>query len=147
MTEITSEAVKQAIISELLQIFPNTTVYKEARTNPLFPHFFVYQIDVSCQRERRYYNLLTYSMDVRYRIASDPSTNLRLQQDLDSVGFQLLHNFNHLAYRDTFIRCSEKSIEKQEGVLHFFFKVVILEKEINSNESIKQNRLGVKIDT
>ena len=53
MIELTGENVKQAIVQQLLKTFPNVKVYKEAITNPQYPHFFVYQISVVDAEERK----------------------------------------------------------------------------------------------
>ena len=65
---IDSEDVKQAITQRLLELFPEIAVYKEAKTNIVYPHFFVYQIEISDEEERKDYHILSYSMEVRYRV-------------------------------------------------------------------------------
>ena len=50
---ITSEDIKNSIISRLLELFPDVSVYKESKTNPSYPHFFVYQLNLSVDKERR----------------------------------------------------------------------------------------------
>lgn len=142
---IDSEDVKQAVAGKLLEIFPKTSVYKEAKTNVVYPHFFVYQIKLGDEEERKNYHLLTYSMEVRYRVASDPSTDLKLEQNLDNVGLKLLQSFNIIDFEDEKIRCAEKSIEKIDGVLHFFFTVKILAKLISGEETTKQNKIILEV--
>lgn len=146
MIRITGELIKQSIISELLRMFPEVSVYKEAKTNPIYPHFFIYQISLTDEQERKNYHILTYSMDLRYRIASDPSTDLKLQQNLDSVGIKLLNSFNAIACGDELIRCENKSIEKENGVLHFMFDIRIMVKNVSDEEAIKFNKLEVIIN-
>ena len=145
MIELTGENVKQAIVQQLLKIFPGVKVYKEAITNPLYPHFFVYQISVSDTEERKNYHLMSYSMEIRYRITSDPSTDLKLEQNLDDMGMKLLQNFNIIDFDSEKIRVKEKNTEKVDGVLHFTFVIDILGKVIQNEESIKQNKLEVII--
>lgn len=53
MIRITGELIKQSIISELLRMFPEVSVYKEAKTNPIYPHFFIYQISLTDEQERK----------------------------------------------------------------------------------------------
>lgn len=146
MIRITGELIKQSIISELLRMFPEVSVYKEAKTNPIYPHFFIYQISLTDEQERKNYHILTYSMDLRYRVASDPSTDLKLQQNLDSVGIKLLNSFNAIACGDEFIRCENKNIEKEDGVLHFMFNIRIMVKNVSDEEAIKFNKLEVIIN-
>lgn len=141
--ELHSEDVKEAIIKRLLEIAPDVEVYKEATTNVKYPHFFVYQINVSDYEERKDYHLLSYSMDIRYRTVSDPSTDLRLNQNLAEMGMKLLVNFNTIDFEDSKIRCKDKSVENQDGVLHFFTTLQILAKLDKNEENIKQNKLGV----
>lgn len=141
--ELHSEDVKEAIIKRLLEIAPDVEVYKEATTNVKYPHFFVHQINITDEEERKDYHLLSYSMDIRYRTVSDPSTDLRLNQNLAEMGMKLLVNFNTIDFEDSKIRCKDKSIENQDGVLHFFTTLQILAKLDKNEENIKQNKLGV----
>lgn len=145
MIELTGENVKQAIGQQLLKTFPNIKVYKEAITTPQYPHFFVYQISVVDTEERKKYHLMSYAMDVRYRVKPDSSTDLKLEQNLDDMGMKLLQNFNIIDFADEKIRVKEKNTEKVDGVLHFTFNVDILGKEIPDGESVKQNKLEVVI--
>lgn len=141
--ELHSEDVKEAIIKRLLEIAPDVEVYKEATTNVKYPHFFVHQINVTDEEERKDYHLLSYSMDIRYRTVSDPSTDLRLNQNLAEMGMKLLVNFNTIDFEDSKIRCKDKSVENENGVLHFFTTLQILVKLDKNEEHIKQNKLGV----
>lgn len=142
---IDSEDVKQAITQRLLELFPEIAVYKEAKTNIVYPHFFVYQIGISDEEERKDYHILSYSMEVRYRVASDPSTDLKIEQNLDSMSLRLLQDFNIIQFEDEKVRCKKKTTEKVDGVLHFFFSVDILGKFVSDKETIKQNKLGLEV--
>lgn len=146
MMELKSEDVKQAIVKRLLEIAPNIAVYKEAKTTPEYPHFFVYQITLSDSEERKDYHLMTYSMTIRYRVASDPSTDLKLEQNLDSMSLKLMRGFNIINFGDSKIRCTEKSAEKVDGVLHFFCTLNILAKVVSDEEAIKQNKLNLGVN-
>lgn len=147
MIKITGELIKQSIISELLRMFPEVSVYKEAKTSLSYPHFFIYQISLSDEQERKNYHILTYSMDIRYRVASDPSTDLKLQQNIDSVALKLLNSFNIISCRNEFIRCENKSIEKENGVLHFMFNIRIMVKNVSDEENNKFDKLKVEVKT
>lgn len=145
---IDGEDVKQAVVQRLLEMFPNVSVYKEAKTSVEYPHFFVRQISVTCNEERHNYFLLSYSMEVRYRAASDPSTDLNLERNLDNVGFKLLRSFDVIDFETEKIRCKGKSLEKVDGVLHLLFNVDIMAKLVSDEEAVKQNKLvmGVKLN-
>ena len=147
MISITSELIKQSIISKLLRMFPEVSVYKEAKTSLSYPHFFIYQISLSDEQERKNYHILTYSMDLRYRVASDPSTDLKLQQNIDSVALKLLNSFNIISCGNEFIRCENKSIEKENGVLHFMFDIRIMVKNVSDEENNKFDKLKVEVKT
>lgn len=143
---IQSEDVKQAIVKKLLEIAPNVIVYKEAKTTPVYPHFFVYQINLTDTDERKNYHILSYSMTIRYRVSSDPSTDLKLEQNLDNMSLKLMQGFNVIDFGDSKIRCVEKNTEKVDGVLHFFCTLKILAKDVSENETIKQNKLNVEVN-
>lgn len=140
---IDSEDVKQAINERLLELFPDIAVYKEAKTKIIYPHFFVYQINVSDTEERKCYHLISHSMEIRYRVASDSTTNPKLEQNLDSMSLKLFQGFDIIDFEDEKMRCEEKRAEKVDGVLHFFFTVNILAKVVSNVETIKQNKLEV----
>lgn len=147
MIELKSEDVKQAIIQRLLEIEPNIAVYKEAKTTPEYPHFFVYQITLTDSEERKNYHLMSYSMTIRYRVASDPSTDLKLEQNLDNMSLKLMRGFNIIDFGENKIRCVEKSTEKMDGVLHFFCTLNTLVKAVSDEETIKQNKLSLEVKT
>lgn len=140
MTELKSEDVKQAIVQRLLEIAPNVSVYKEAKTTPGYPHFFVYQITLTDTEERKNYHLMSYSMAIRYRVASDPSTDLKLEQNLDNMSLKLMQGFNIIEFGENKIRCTDKSAEKVDGVLHFFCTLNTLVKAVSDEENNKNNK-------
>ena len=138
--ELKSEDVKNAIINKLLDIAPQYDVYKEAVTSPKYPHFFVHLIKVDDTPLRAGYHNLRYSFDLRYRVASDPSADLRLQADLDEMALQLMTYFNLIECSDgTKYRVEEKDYEKTDGVLHFFFKVTA---QIKIVDDVEVGKLG-----
>lgn len=147
MTEITSEDIKEAIGKKLLSVAPSVAVYKESISNPKYPHFFIHQINLSDEEERKDYHILTYNIDIRYRTVSDPSTDLNLEQNLDNMGFRLLRNFNIINLNDEKIKCEEKTIEKPDGVLHFFTTIKVLTKLIDLDENhVKQQKLTLRME-
>lgn len=143
MSELRSEEIKNAIAARLLEIVPN--VYKEAATSPKYPHFFIHLVSVSDEEQRKNHHILTYSLDLRYRVASDPSTDLRLEQKLDETALKLMAVLNIIDCGDVKIRIEDKNYEKTDGVLHFFCKVN-MQAELNTNEETKKfSRLKLKI--
>lgn len=143
---INSEVLKQSIIKTLFNVFPSIKVYKEPVSNPVYPHFFITQLTLNDEEERKDYHVLEYSMMLRYRVASDPTTDLKLNSDLDNVGMKLLQNFNIIDYGESKCKITNKLIEKVDGVLHFGFNVRIMAKVIDDSEHIKLEKLEVKIN-
>ena len=120
-------------------------MYKEAATSPKYPHFFIHLVSVSDEEQRKNHHILTYSLDLRYRVASDPSTDLRLEQKLDEIALKLMAGLNIIDCGDVKIRIEDKNYEKTDGVLHFFCKV-IMQAELNTNEeTIKMNKINMAI--
>lgn len=143
---IESEDVKQAIAERLLELFPDIAVYKEAKTNVVYPHFFVYQINIMSEKERKDHEILYYMMEIRYRVAPDPSTDLTLQRDLDEIALKLLQGFDIIEMEDEKVWCTDKSTEKSDGVLLFTMTIAIMVKKVSDEESVKQNTLSVKME-
>lgn len=145
MLEIDSEDIKQSIVEQLLKIAPDVTVYKEAKSKLQYPHFFIYQVDVIDEEERKNVHFITYSIDVRYRVVDDPSTDLKLQQNLDSMTLTLLSKFNIINFEDSKVRCLDKNCEKVDGVLHFFFNIKVMVKDISEEEKPKLDKLDLEV--
>ena len=125
MTELKSEELKNAIAAQLLRIAPECAVYKEAITIPAYPHFFVHLISVRDEEERKNRHNLTHSFDLRYRVKSDPSTDLKLEQNLDAMALKLTSGFNIIDCNDIKVRCENKNFEKIDGVLHFYLTIQV----------------------
>lgn len=146
MSELRSEEIKNAIAARLMAVAPESAVYKMAQANPEYPHFFIHQISVSDEEVRRRHHLLTYSFDLRYRVASDSSTDSRLEQDLDAMALRLFAGLNIIDCTDVKIRIEDKNYEKTDGVLHFFCKVNMSVLDRDNKESPKQMNLKVLTD-
>lgn len=146
MTELKSEEVKNAVAARLLRI-ASVAVYKEAVTVPLYPHFFVHLVSVTDEEQRKNHHILTYSFDLRYRVASDPSTDLRLEQKLDEMALKLMAGLNIIECNDVKIRIEDKKYEKPDGVLHFFCKVN-LQAELKDleDETEKLDKLEINVE-
>lgn len=146
MVILESEDVKQAIVERLLEVFPDVRVYKEASSVVEYPHFFVYQIILLDDEDRKDVHILDYSMEIRYRVASDPTVDLTLERDLDNMGLKLLQYFNIIDFEGEKVRCTEKSITKSDGILHFFFTIRIMVKKVSDSREVTQNTLDVQIE-
>ena len=141
MDLITGETVKNSIVDKLLECLPDVNIYKESTSTPEFPHCVVHQLGLQCQEERDGYFLLTYNMQIRYTHSYDLSTELRLQQILDNVALTLMANFDLLKMGNGYIRCTDKSYEKVEGVLYFSFDINVLANIVDlDNEEIDKMR-------
>ena len=135
-----SEDVKNAIINKLLEIAPQYAVYKEAMTAPEYPHFFVHLVKADDTPLRSSYHNVQYSFDLRYRVASDPSTDMRLEANLDEMALKLMTYFNLIECTDgTIYRVEDKDYEKTDGVLHFFFKVTA---QVLLNDNTEHSKFG-----
>lgn len=145
MMEFGGDDIKTATVRRLLEAFPGIAVYKEAVSKPAYPHFFVRQINLADELDRRGVHLLTYSMNVRYRAASDSSTVPNLEQTLDDIGLRLSQCLNLLDFGGKKIRCVEKSAEKEDGVLQFFFSATAMALEKNDENIEKFGRLKVDV--
>lgn len=146
MVMLEGEDVKQAVVETLLSTFPGIPVYKESSSNVVYPHFFVYQIIVLDQEERKNVHLLDYYMEIRYRVKSDPSTDLTLERDLDNIGLKLLQSFDIIDLEGEKVRCIEKSTSKTDGILHFFFTIRMMVKKVSNEEDVKQQKLGIQME-
>lgn len=145
MHKLDSEDIKQCIVEQLLKIAPDVAIYKEAKSKVVYPHFFVYQVNVIDEEERKNVHFITYSIDVRYRVVDDPSTDLKLQQNLDSMTLTLLSKFNIINFEDSKVRCLDKNCEKVDGVLHFFFKIKLMIQDVMEKENNKLRNLELEV--
>lgn len=146
MILITGELIKNSVAKELINEFPGVTVYKEAMTNPVYPHFFVNQVALIGSEERKGRYDLTYSMNVRYHSASDPSTDLRLEQNFDAVSLKFMEVFSMIDIGGMPVRCADKETEKVDGVLHLNFNINLQAREYTTEEPVKQNELTVNTE-
>lgn len=146
MKALQADEIKNAIAARLLEVAPDCDVYREAVTKPSYPHFFVHLINVTDEEGRKKRHILTYSFDLRYRVRSDPSTDLRLNSDLDAMALKLMVGFNIIDCNDVKIRCEDKHYEKTDGVLHFFCEIKIQALLVNlSDKTTKMNKITVEI--
>lgn len=122
--EIIGETIKSATSLKLGQIFDNPKRYKESVTNPVYPNFFINQVNLTITPAGRERVKLDYLMNIRYRVAEDTQTITNLQQQLDEVGLKLCAELLTLDLeRPTKTR--NRNYEKDDGVLQFFFEITV----------------------
>lgn len=138
---ITSEVIKNTVVKRLIEVYPNIVTYKEAITSPIYPNFFVNLLQVNCEEQRKGKFILSFNFEIRYRHIADPTTDLKIQQDLDDVGIKLMSAFHFIMLNDLVIKCEDKYYEKVDGVLHFFFNLKEMVENPPNEEYIKQNKL------
>lgn len=147
MTRLGEEEIKNAIANKLLEIAPECAIYKEAVSVPLYPHFFVTVISLSDTEDRRKRHILSYQLNVRYRVKRDPSTDLKLEQHLDAMALRLMVGLNVIDCDAMKVKCLNKHSEKVDGVLHFFTTIDVQTMlKDTEEETIKQDKLDVKIE-
>ena len=152
MIKFGDEDIKKSIEERLSELFPKVAVYKEAITNPMYPHFFVYVINVVDIQDRRDFHNIEYSIDIRYRIADDSSEVLKLQTRLDEIILILMNGFNMIPFyvnekgKTIYAHCKDKSFEKEDGVLHFMFNITTMVKDVVAKNKAKQMSLTSSVN-
>lgn len=143
---VTSEDVKEAISNKLLRTFPKVDVYKEAVSDETYPNFFITLIEIGVEVQRKNWQILTYAFDVRYRNVNDPTTDSKLQENLDKIGFVLLQVFDIIPFESSKIRIHDKRLEIVDGVLHFLFNVRLYVVKFDENEDNGEIMSEIKVD-
>lgn len=137
MAVLSGETIKNSIARELNRIFPNVFVYKEEQTNPFqFPNFFILQLSVNSQEDRKDHYFQTFLYEIRYRHIADVELEPKIEKQLDDVGLKLITEFNRIIIDNRPYRVLQTNYEKVDKVGHFTFQVrVQVEKE--KEEKIK----------
>lgn len=146
--EIVATSVTSGLVIKLGEIFPGVTRYRETIPAQLlvFPHFFVNQITVNLETERRNQWKLDFLASIRYREVSDPSTITgSLQERLDAVGLKLLTELLTINWGGTTVTLHGAYTEKIDGVLHWFANVTVMATK-PIEELIKQAELYVNVN-
>ena len=148
--EILGETVKSALGAQLMANFPGVIWYKDFVTNVRYPHFFLMQLTLSAQEERRGKYFLRYLMTVRYRVEEEPSRNTTLHEALDAVGLRMLSGINNIVIAGIPMEVSGARYEKADGVLHYFCNVTLMVEheqieqakqwQLNFNATIKEEK-------
>lgn len=123
---IYGETIKTAIAQRLSELFPNVAVYKEEETEQSsFPNFYILQLTLSSQEDRRNHYFLTYYLTIRYREAADINTVNKLQQKLDKMGADMIINLVDIPINGKPVKLRNCNYEKVDGVVHFFANVML----------------------
>lgn len=142
---VSSEDIKQSIVENLIKHFPDIVVYKEVTAEPIYPNFFINLIEISSQEQRKNFFILTYSFDIRYRNVNDPTTDLKLQQHLDTISFELLHDFDIIDFEFSKVRVKNKQCKVIDGVLHFLFAIDLYVVKVSDEPILKMDRLKLDV--
>lgn len=145
MTEIIGESIKSASGAEIMKSFPGATWYKEQITTLKYPHFFVHQLTLDITEDRKNRWWISALMNIRYRIAADPTTDSKLQEKLDAVGLQLLCDLQNIYLIDILVKIRNARYEKVDGVLFFFYdiKFQVTKPQL---DKVKQMQLEIRRD-
>lgn len=148
--EIIGETIKSATSIKLGDIFKIASTnqqgqtiytypkrYKENVTKPSYPSFWIIEVNLAIKNTNtdnksvlnKQINRvqLDYLMNIQYRVAENTESITNLQQQLDSVGLQLMANFNELDL-ELPVKVYNKNFEKADGVGQFTFNVSVFAK-------------------
>jgi len=126
MARLQGETIKNAIVTELNELFPNIAVYKEEQTNPYdFPNFFVLQLSMNSREDRKDHYFETYLYEVRYRHIADVELEPRIEQRLDNIGNTLINEFKSVTFDNRPYKIRQVNYEKVDKVGHFTFQVMV----------------------
>ena len=131
MAILAGETIKNAIARELNRIFPDIAVYKEEQSTPYdFPNFYILQLSLNSQEDRKDHYFQTFLYEIRYRQIADVELEPRIEQKLDNVGLQLTTELVRVSINNRPYRILQANYEKVDKVGHFTFQVrVQVEKE------------------
>ena len=123
---IYGETIKSAFATRLAELFPNVAIYKEKEEEATkFPNFFILQLTLNSQEDRKDHYWLTYYVTIRYREVADINTEPKLQQKLDKVGSEMIINLVDIPINNKPFKLKNCNCEKVDGVLHFFANVTV----------------------
>ena len=127
--EISPTSLTSALVSQLKSLFPDISIYRESVPAQLllYPHFFVQQLALNAQPERRHYLRLNYSATIQYHHSPDSSTSFTgLQEHLDTVALALLSELDRIYWDGFPVSIATPRVEKIDGVLHWFGNISVL---------------------
>jgi len=126
--ELTATSVTSGLVIALGEAFPGVMRYRETAPVQLlaYPHFFVNQLTLDIQPERRNHWMVSYFVTIRYHVAADPSSVNLLQQQLDDISIRLLSDLEYITWNGMPVELKNRRTEKVDGNLFFFCNVNVL---------------------
>lgn len=144
---IYGETIKSAFAIRLAELFPEIAIFKEKEEETSkFPNFFILQLTLNSQEDRKDHYWLTYYVTIRYREVADINTEPKLQQKLDKIGSEMIMNLVDIPINEKPIKLRNCNYEKVDGVLHFFANVtiqVVKEKEKEPLMNKLEKNIGI----
>lgn len=123
---IYGETIKTAFAQRLAELFPDVSIFKEEEDQANeFPNFFILQLTMSTEEDRKDHYFITYYVNIRYREAADINTVQKLEQKLDKVGADLIINLVDIPINGKPVKLRNCNYEKIDGVLQFFANVTV----------------------
>lgn len=123
---IYGETIKTAFAQRLSELFPNVAIFKEEEDQTsTFPNFFILQLTLSSEEDRKDHYWLTYYVTIRYREAADINTVSKLEQKLDKMAAEMTINLVDIPINGRPHKLRNCNCEKVDGVLHFFANVTL----------------------
>jgi len=127
--ELIATSVTSALGIRLREIFPGITWYRETVPAQMlvYPHWFVNQLTLDIQPERRNHWIIGYFATMRYHVAADPASVVgSLQQQLDDASIKLLSELEAIYWNGIPVKISNLRTEKIDGTLHCFCNITIM---------------------
>ncbi len=140
---IMGESVKLAITNELIKNFQGVSIYKEKRTEPNFPNFFVYQITTDSTHQRNNVYSQEYLMSVQYFASNDLSTHENLNMEIDDIAYRITQ-LKRVYFGDIPVKILNGKINKEDGVLNYIFTIKFIQNEILVENAVKMQTLDVE---
>ena len=128
---IYGETIKTGFAQRLKELYPDVEVFKEKEDEKdLFPNFFILQLTLDTQEDRKDHYFETYYVNIRYREAADTSIVDKLQQKLDKMGQDMVRNIVYINVNGLPKKLRNCRYEKIDNVVHYFANVTVqVEKE------------------
>ena len=149
MARIYGETIKNGFAEKLTELYPTIAIYKEIEDNEevTFPNFFILQLTLDSEEDRKDHYFHNYYVTVRYREVADVALEDRIEQKLDKVSNNLITNLVEIPINNKPVKLRNCRTEKVDGVLHFFANVrvqVAKEKELQPKMASIEENIQVK---
>lgn len=129
--EIVALSVVSSLGRQIMLAFPGVPWHRETISVNLlsFPNFFIQQLTLDTQPERRNHWWLNYLATIRYRHIDDPALAWDLQENLDRVSLTLMDKLTDIFWDDIPVVIRNPRTEKVDGVLHYFCNITVMAKK------------------